>query len=140
MHNHFLSFVLVLILGVIPVLAGDLDAPAGPLDPASAMPTLGDLYDRLLTGAEPTLRTSFLEPGAGPGSTGLTLADLLATLPEADNTAGASTFVELPGKGPETEPIKVAVDLGLSDGLNVEILSGVTEGDEIVQRPPKEIN
>ena len=53
---------------------------------------------------------------------------------------GASTFVELPGEGPEAEPIKVAVDLGLSDGLNVEILSGVNEGDEIVQRPPKEIN
>ena len=53
---------------------------------------------------------------------------------------GASTFVELPGTGPEAEPIKVAVDLGLSDGLNVEILSGVNEGDEIVQRPPKEIN
>jgi len=53
---------------------------------------------------------------------------------------GASTFVEIPGEGPETEPIKVAVDLGLSDGLNVEILSGVDEGDEIVQRPPQEIN
>ncbi len=90
MRNHFLSVVLILILGVIPVLAGDLDAPAGPLDPASAMPTLGDLYDRLLNGANPTLRTSFLEPGAGPTSTGLTLADLLATLPEADNTNGAS--------------------------------------------------
>ncbi len=53
---------------------------------------------------------------------------------------GASTFVEIPGDGPEAEPLKVAVALGLSDGLNVEILSGVTEGDEIVQRPPKEIN
>ena len=50
------------------------------------------------------------------------------------------TFVELPGEGPEAEPRKVAVELGLSDGLNVEITSGLSEGDEVVQRPPKEIS
>jgi HlyD family secretion protein len=50
------------------------------------------------------------------------------------------TFVELPGQGPEAEPRKVAVELGLSDGLNVEITSGLVEGDEVVQRPPKEIS
>lgn len=53
---------------------------------------------------------------------------------------GASTFVEVPGEGPEAEPIKVAVDLGLSDGLNVEVLSGIDNEDQIVQRPPREIN
>jgi len=51
-----------------------------------------------------------------------------------------STFVELPGSGPEAEPRKVAVELGLSDGLNVEIVSGLAAGDEVVQRPPKEIS
>ncbi len=50
------------------------------------------------------------------------------------------TFVELPGDGPEAEPRKVAVELGLSDGLNVEIVSGLSEGDEVVQRPPREIS
>ena len=50
------------------------------------------------------------------------------------------TFVELPGQGPEAEPRKVAVELGLSDGLNVEIVSGLGEGDQVVQRPPKEIS
>jgi HlyD family secretion protein len=50
------------------------------------------------------------------------------------------TFVELPGEGPEAEPKKVAVELGLSDGLNVEIVSGLADGDQIVQRPPKEIS
>jgi hypothetical protein len=50
------------------------------------------------------------------------------------------TFVELPGEGPEAEPRKIAVELGLSDGLSVEILSGLSEGDEVVQRPPKEIS
>lgn len=51
-----------------------------------------------------------------------------------------TTFVELPGSGPEAEPRKVAVELGLSDGLNVEIVSGLAAGDEVVQRPPKEIS
>ena len=53
---------------------------------------------------------------------------------------GQSTFVEIPGVGPDAEPEKIAVDLGLSDGLNIEILSGLAEGDEVVQRPPREIN
>jgi HlyD family secretion protein len=50
------------------------------------------------------------------------------------------TFVEFPGAGPEAEPQKVEVELGLSDGLNVEIVSGVADGDRIVQRPPREIS
>jgi HlyD family secretion protein len=50
------------------------------------------------------------------------------------------TFVEIPGVGPEAEPQKVEVELGLSDGLNVEIVSGVTDGDQVVQRPPREIS
>ncbi len=50
------------------------------------------------------------------------------------------TFVEFPGDGPEAEPSKIDVELGLSDGLNVEIVSGLSEGDEVVQRPPKEIS
>jgi HlyD family secretion protein len=34
---------------------------------------------------------------------------------------------------------KKAVKLGLSDGLNVEVVEGLAEGAEIVERPPKEI-
>ena len=52
---------------------------------------------------------------------------------------GSETFVEIPGVGPEAEPEKVAVELGLSDGLNVEVIEGLQVGDQIVQRPPKEI-
>ncbi len=53
---------------------------------------------------------------------------------------GAETFVEIPGIGPEAEPEKLTVKLGLSDGLNVEVVEGLSVGDEIVQRPPKEIS
>lgn len=52
---------------------------------------------------------------------------------------GAKTFVEIPGNTPEAEPQKVPVETGLSDGLNIEVLSGLNEGDEIVQRPPRQI-
>ena len=52
---------------------------------------------------------------------------------------GAKTFVELPGEGPEAEPSKVEIETGLSDGLNIEVVSGLDEGTEVVQRPPKEI-
>jgi len=53
---------------------------------------------------------------------------------------GTETFVEIPGIGPEAEPEKIAVELGLSDGLNVEVTEGLMVGDQIVQRPPKEIS
>jgi HlyD family secretion protein len=52
---------------------------------------------------------------------------------------GAATFVEVPAAAPEAEPDKVAVKLGLSDGLNVEIVEGLEVGDKVVQRPPREI-
>lgn len=49
------------------------------------------------------------------------------------------TFVEIPGATPEAEPKKIPVEVGLSDGLNIEIKSGLNEGDKIVQRPPRQI-
>jgi HlyD family secretion protein len=48
-------------------------------------------------------------------------------------------FVEVPGATPEAEPVRREVAVGLSDGLNVEIVSGLAEGEQVVQRPPKEI-
>ncbi len=53
---------------------------------------------------------------------------------------GEKTWVEVPGPSPESEPVKKDVTLGLSDGLNVEVVSGLTEGEKVVQRPPKEIS
>jgi HlyD family secretion protein len=45
-------------------------------------------------------------------------------------------FVEVP----DGEAVKkVEVRTGLSDGLNIEILDGLKEGDMVVERPPREI-
>jgi HlyD family secretion protein len=52
---------------------------------------------------------------------------------------GAKTFVEIPGVEPDAEPRKVEIVTGLSDGLNIEVKSGLAEGDKVVQRPPREI-
>jgi HlyD family secretion protein len=45
-------------------------------------------------------------------------------------------FVEIPD-GEATK--KVEVRTGLSDGLNIEILEGLQAGDQVVERPPREI-
>jgi multidrug efflux pump subunit AcrA (membrane-fusion protein) len=52
---------------------------------------------------------------------------------------GTESFVERPGDAEDAEPVKVAVKLGLSDGLNVEIEDGLEGGDQVVQRPPREV-
>lgn len=52
---------------------------------------------------------------------------------------GAKTYVEIPGNTPGAKPQKISVQTGLSDGLNIEVISGLKEGDKIVQRPPREI-
>ena len=52
---------------------------------------------------------------------------------------GKKAYVEVPAKDPKEEPEKVEVALGLSDGLNIEVVSGLKLGDKLVQRPPREI-
>lgn len=53
---------------------------------------------------------------------------------------GKKAFVELPPAGPDAEPKKVAIETGISDGLNVEVASGLQKGQKVVERPPKEIS
>jgi HlyD family secretion protein len=56
---------------------------------------------------------------------------------------GKKSFVEVPdekAKGNKVEPKKVEVKLGISDGMNVEVVSGLSKGDKVVQRPTKEIS
>jgi hypothetical protein len=59
------------------VAAGDLEPPAGPTDPASAMHTIEDVFDYLDTGMPQAKRSGgFTEPVATPGSTGRTLDEI----------------------------------------------------------------
>jgi HlyD family secretion protein len=53
---------------------------------------------------------------------------------------GKKASVEIPGAAPKAPPKKVDIKTGISDGLNVEILSGLKKGEKIVERPPKEIS
>jgi hypothetical protein len=84
--------VLALVLAFAPgVLAGDLEPVAGPDDPASAMYTLEDAYNRLDTGAAGAKRAGgFTEPSSAPGSTGVTLDQVMKKMPAADNANGAA--------------------------------------------------
>jgi len=65
------------------------------------------------------------------------------TLPERlvlFEDGGKKTFVEVPSEKEKGDPKKVEVKIGISDGMNVEVLSGLKKGDRVVQRPPKEIS
>jgi HlyD family secretion protein len=53
---------------------------------------------------------------------------------------GKKAFVEIPGADPKQEPKRVEVKLGISDGMNAEVLSGVRKGSKVVERPPKKIS
>ena len=53
---------------------------------------------------------------------------------------GNKTLVELPQADPKAEPKKVEIKTGISDGLNIEVVSGLKKGDKVVERPPKEIS
>src|SRR3954451_8302255 len=52
---------------------------------------------------------------------------------------GKKATVEVPGTDPKN-PKKLDVKTGISDGLNVEVVSGLTKGQKLVERPPKEIS
>ena len=53
---------------------------------------------------------------------------------------GKKTTVEVPAADPKAEPKKVEIKTGVSDGLNIEIVSGLKKGEKVVERPPKEIS
>jgi HlyD family secretion protein len=52
--------------------------------------------------------------------------------------AEGKASVEVPG-APGQEPLKKEIKAGLSDGLNVEVVDGLAQGDLVVERPPKKI-
>jgi HlyD family secretion protein len=51
---------------------------------------------------------------------------------------GGEASVEVPGAEGD-EPVKRAIKVGLSDGLNLEVVDGLKENDQVVERPPKKI-
>ena len=53
---------------------------------------------------------------------------------------GKKTSVEVATGDPKAQPKKVDVKTGVSDGLNIEIVSGLKKGEKVVERPPKEIS
>lgn len=53
---------------------------------------------------------------------------------------GKKATVEVPGDRADAEPKKVDIKTGISDGLNVEVLSGLKAGQKVIERPPKEIS
>jgi HlyD family secretion protein len=34
---------------------------------------------------------------------------------------------------------KISIETGLSDGMQIEVISGLTEGDVLIERPPRQI-
>ena len=52
---------------------------------------------------------------------------------------GKKTFVELPSGNPKVPPKKTEVKLGVSDGLNTEVVAGLALGAKVVERPPKKL-
>ena len=53
---------------------------------------------------------------------------------------GKKATVELAGADPKAPGKKVEIKTGISDGLNVEVMSGLKKGDRVIERPPKEIS
>jgi len=47
------------------------------------------------------------------------------------------TFVRV--LGPDGAPVEKEIETGLSDGMNIEVVSGLEEGDEVLEKPVEEI-
>lgn len=78
--------------------AGSLTPPAGPAAAGSAMYTIGDVYQRLSSGAAGTKRTgTFVEP-TDLGATMHTLDEVMALAPALEPTNGAAVIEVCSGK------------------------------------------
>ncbi len=99
-RNGFI-FVAAMCLGLMTMSArgGSLDSPSAPTDPASALHTAQDLYDRLATGTNAPKRAgAFTEPSAGPTAGTMPTTDEIMAKAPATNAAGAVAGEVLSGK------------------------------------------
>jgi HlyD family secretion protein len=53
--------------------------------------------------------------------------------------ADGKASVETPAPVEKAEPVKKDIEVGLSDGMNLEVVAGLAEDDLVVERPPKQI-
>jgi HlyD family secretion protein len=67
----------------------------------------------------------------------LTIPERLVTFEDGGKKA---TVEVATGTDPKAQPKKVEIKTGISDGLNVEVVSGLRKGEKVVERPPKEIS
>lgn len=81
-----------------PAHAGSLTPPAGPAEAGSAMYTIGDVYQRLSSGAAGTKRVgAFVEP-TDLGATMHSLDEVMGLAPALDSTNGAAVVDVCTGK------------------------------------------
>lgn len=98
-----LSVIVLFFSMTVSVLAGSLEPPAKPSEPASAMFTLEDLYNRLNSGVAGSKRSGgFVRPTAGPGVVGKSINDVMTIAPKKqvngvkrENVACGKTFFGL---------------------------------------------
>ena len=118
----------LLLAGVVPLMAGNLDSP-GASGSGSGMVPLQGIYDRLNTGAFLNVSGSFAEPAAGPGATGVSLNNITSVLPQPDDTNGLSPSEAMSGKtfwglrtdgtwGPQTGSLATQTLSETSNALN----------------------
>jgi HlyD family secretion protein len=97
--------------------------------------TLFDIEIELLPVKDVTLRAGYsanAEIAVRAKENALLLPERLVAFADGKAT------VEVPGIAAE-QPTKQEIEVGLSDGFNIEVTKGLKEKDVVVERPPKEI-
>ncbi len=95
--------------------------------------TLFDIELLIDEGADVTLRAGY----SATATIRIRNREQVLVLPERLVTfEDGKKFVEV-ARGEKVD--KVEITTGLSDGLHIEIVSGLNEGDQVVERPPREI-
>jgi len=56
-----------------------------------------------------------------------------------DDSEPPQASVEVPADDPKGEPRRVQIKTGLSDGLRIQVVEGLAEGDAVVERPPRDV-